>query len=108
MSSSSAQAFAAGASSPMKMVSSGYNENESNDESDGNNNEQSNIPQLPSSKDNNDEEQKDIPVLKFGDTMKFEHLGPVIINVSLNVSHVNRLCSCLKDLSICNHWKIKN
>eukprot|EP00814_Leptocylindrus_danicus_P021168 CAMPEP_0116027408 /NCGR_PEP_ID=MMETSP0321-20121206/14626_1 /TAXON_ID=163516 /ORGANISM="Leptocylindrus danicus var. danicus, Strain B650" /LENGTH=129 /DNA_ID=CAMNT_0003500787 /DNA_START=56 /DNA_END=445 /DNA_ORIENTATION=+ len=40
-----------------------------------NNNNKAAIPQLPESSG-----EKNIPVLKLGETMKFEHLGPVIIN----------------------------
>ena len=61
MASSSAQAFA-----------SAEGGTSSSDKSNGE------IPQLPASSGD-----ADVPVLKLGESMKFEHLGPVIINVSV-------------------------
>ena len=79
LSSSSAQAFASSISVTSSMTSSlNASADNSHSEGDDNNNNNNSVPQLPASSGD-----KDIPTLKLGESMKFEHLGPVIINVSL-------------------------
>ena len=72
-------------SQALATIGDSNNNSASSSSSDNNNNNNNNIPQLPESSG----EEKNIPVLKLGETMQFEHLGPVIINADGTTRRIN-------------------